>query len=86
MADQSQTQVAPTPTKGATTSEFAAIAGTVAAIATGHVPDQYVPAVAALVGVYVACRTLLKVIHTMGYAQQIPDLPELSFRQPEQSQ
>lgn len=78
---------APVPSKGVFTTEFGATIATGVGMALGLVPQQYAPAVAGLVGVYVACRTLLKIIHTMGYAQSLPDLPEVPpFRQPGETQ
>lgn len=67
---------AQTPKMGLTSSEFISMVMTMVGLCLGAVPAQYAPLVAALVGLYVACRTLLKVIHTMGYAKSIPDLPE----------
>ncbi len=64
-----------TPTPGYKSTEFAATVATVLGVVLGAVPQQYVPLVAALTGVYVAARTLLKALHTMGYAKALPDLP-----------
>lgn len=71
------TAPAATPSNGIVTSEFLATVASVIAFGIGLVPDQYAPLVAGLVGVYVACRTLLKAVHVLGYAKKIPDLPAL---------
>lgn len=68
---------AATPKQGALSTEFGATIVTGVALALGAVPPQYGPIVAGLVGVYVACRTLLKAAHVLGYAKQVPDLPDL---------
>jgi hypothetical protein len=65
------------PAIGFKSSEFAATVATAVAIGSGHVPANYVPLVAALVGLYTAARTLLKVVHALGYAKKLPDLPQL---------
>jgi len=65
------------PSSGFTSSEFAATAVSVIGFASGLIPQQYTPLIAAVVGVYVAARTLLKVVHALGYAKQVPDLPEI---------
>ena len=65
------------PTTGYKSSEFAITVVSAGALASGLVPANYHPLVAAIAGVYVACRTLLKVVHALGYAKQIPDLPDL---------
>jgi hypothetical protein len=64
-----------TPVAGFKSTELWVSVGSVVAFALGQVPQQYAPLVAAIVGVYSAGRTLLKVVHAMGYAKQIPDLP-----------
>ena len=69
------TGVPATPKMGLTSSEFISMVTTMVGLCLGAVPQQYAPLVAAIVGLYVACRTLLKVVHTMGYAKQVPDLP-----------
>lgn len=63
------------PTHGYKSTEFATTVVAAITLATGAVPPQYAGLVAAVVGVYVAARTLLKVFHSMGYVKQIPDLP-----------
>jgi hypothetical protein len=63
------------PKPGYTATELWASVAAVTSFALGLVPQQYVPLVTAIVGIYSAGRTLLKVVHTMGYAKQIPDLP-----------
>lgn len=62
-------------TPGYKSSEFITTVGTMVSIASGLVPPQYAPIVAGIGGVYVAARTLLKIVHSMGYAKNIPDLP-----------
>ena len=69
-------QVSPKP--GFQSSEFAATVASAIAIGSGFVPPNYQPLVAGLVGVYAACRTLLKVVHALGYAKQVPDLPDVN--------
>lgn len=65
------------PKSGFVSSEFVAtVLGMIALMVPG-IPDQYMPLIAAIVGVYAACRTLLKVLHTMGYVKSVPDLPAL---------
>lgn len=66
--------------RGLFTTEFSATVASAIGMGLGLIPQQYAPAVAGLVGVYVACRTLLKIVHQMGYAKQLPDLPEFPFR------
>ena len=65
------------PTTGYKSSEFAVTVASAAAIASGLVPAHYQPLLLALAGVYTSARTLLKVVHALGYAKQIPDLPDL---------
>lgn len=65
------------PSKGLISSEFIATIASVVMLGVGLVPAQYAPVIAGLVGVYVACRTLLKAAHVLGFAKQIPDLPAL---------
>lgn len=82
MADQSITitpaaPTATTPAPGFKSSEFLATIAAIVALGAGAIPPQYAPLVASVVGVYVACRTLLKAAHALGYAKQIPDLPAL---------
>lgn len=64
------------PSMGLKSSEFISMVTTMIGLCLGVVPDKYAPLVAAIVGLYVACRTLLKVVHNLGLAKQIPDLPE----------
>ena len=54
-----------------------ATVASVIGVAVGLVPAQYAPTVAAIVGVYAACRTVLKTVHALGYGQRVPDLPEI---------
>ena len=82
VADATQTaaQAVPglsVPSIGFKSSEFATTLGVIAAVGSGHIPTNLVPGVAAVGGVYVACRTLLKAVHALGYAKSIPDLPEI---------
>ena len=65
------------PTTGYKSSEFAVTVASAAAIASGLVPAHYQPLLLALAGVYTSARTLLKVVHALGYAKQVPDLPAL---------
>lgn len=65
------------PKAGFKSSELYATIATALPIALGLIPPQYAPIVAAVSGVYVAARTLLKAVHAMGYAKQVPDLPNL---------
>lgn len=65
----------PKPQSGLVSSEFIAAITSMAGVILGAVPDKYVPLVGGIVGLYVACRTLLKVVHVLGYAKQVPDLP-----------
>lgn len=68
---------AATPKPGYKSSEFTATVASAIALGSGVVPAHYQPLVAAMVGVYVACRTLLKVVHALGYAKALPDLPDV---------
>lgn len=65
------------PTTGWTSSECSLIVASILGTVYGAVPEKYAPAVLALAGVYASLRTLLKVIHALGYGKEIPDLPEL---------
>ena len=65
------------PEPGFKTTEFLTTIVTMASIAGGLVPPQYTTVVAAIGGVYIAARTLLKAVHALGYADKIPDLPTL---------
>lgn len=83
MADQSITisvpdsAPVPKPDAGYKSTEFGTMAVTMLALASGAIPPSYAHVVAAVGGVYMACRTLLKAAHALGYAKQIPDLPGL---------
>lgn len=68
---------APTPSSGYKSTEFGTMVVTMLALASGAIPAQYAPMVAAVGGVYMACRTLLKAAHALGYAKSVPDLPSL---------
>lgn len=68
-------QPIPVPAAGFKSTEFTSTVVAVVAIAAGLVPPQYAPIVASLIGVYAACRTVLKAVHALGYAKAIPDLP-----------
>ena len=69
--------VTATPVAGVNSTEFYTTLATVAGVLLNQVPQQYVPLVAGLSGLYVACRTLLKAVHVLGYAKAVPDLPQL---------
>jgi hypothetical protein len=83
MADQNITisvpdaPAAPKPDAGYKSTEFGTMVVTMLALASGAIPAQYAGIVAAVGGVYMACRTLLKAAHALGYAKQVPDLPAL---------
>ena len=68
---------AATPSSGYKSSEFAVTVASAVALGSGLVPAHYQPLVLALAGVYTSARTLLKVVHALGYAKQVPDLPAL---------
>ena len=76
-AASANTGVAQAPAIGFISSEFAVTAVTLLGLLLQAVPQQYAPLVAAVAGVYVAARTLLKAVHTLGYVRSIPDLPAL---------
>lgn len=65
------------PQPGYKSTELWTTVATVVPIAMGLIPPQYAPIVAAVSGVYVAARTLLKAVHAMGYAKSLPDLPNV---------
>ena len=65
------------PTTGYKSSEFAVTVASAVALGSGLVPAHYQPLVVALAGVYTSARTLLKVVHALGYAKAVPDLPNL---------
>ena len=69
---------APSPKSGFKSSEFSATVVSAIALGSGYIPPHYTPLVTALVGVYVASRTLLKAVHALGYARSVPDLPDVS--------
>ena len=75
-ATPSTVQVSPNP--GFKSSEFSATLAAAVAIGSGHIPADYQPLFAAVVGLYVACRTVLKVVHALGYAKALPDLPDVN--------
>lgn len=72
--------VSVSPKSGFQSSEFASVVATAVAIGSGHVPANYQPLLIAIVGVYTACRTLLKAVHALGYAKQVPDLPDVNLK------
>lgn len=74
---QAPQQLAPTPKPGWQSTEFGATILASAGMILNVIPAQYVPYVTILVAVYGAARTVLKVLHTMGYANAMPDLPAL---------
>lgn len=65
-----------TPKSGFVSSEFFVTVGTMITLITPGIPHQYQPIMAALGGIYVAARTLLKAVHAAGFAKSIPDLPD----------
>ncbi len=65
------------PTSGYKSSEFLTTLLTALALGGNVVPDKYAITIAAVNGVYVAARTVLKAVHEMGYGKNIPDLPDL---------
>lgn len=65
------------PASGFKSTEFGATMVAAISLASGAIPAQYAPIVAGVVGLYVACRTLLKAAHALGYAKGLPDLPDL---------
>lgn len=80
--DTTPTQTAPAgakPASGYKSSELAVTVATALPLILGCIPSSYAPLVAALGGLYVASRTLLKVAHTLGYAKGIPDLPNVEI-------
>lgn len=68
---------APAPKAGYKSSELAVTLASAVALGSGLVPAQYGPLLVSLVGVYTACRTVLKVAHSLGYAKNVPDLPDI---------
>lgn len=77
------TALAAKPVTGYKSSELAVTVATAVPLILGLVPPNYAPLVAAIGGVYVAARTLLKVVHALGYAKALPDLPQLPEIPPE---
>lgn len=77
--EQTQTTMAnpAQPTPGYKSSELAVTVASIVPIAMGLIPPAYAPLVAGVAGVYVAARTLLKVVHALGYAKKLPDLPAI---------
>ena len=69
--------VAAVPKAGWQSTELYVTLVTMAQLAIPAIPEQYHALIAAVGGVYVAARTLLKVVHTLGYAKGVPDLPAL---------
>lgn len=72
-----QTHSMAQPVKGFLSSEFVVTVFAVVSMASHAIPIQYAPLVAAVVGVYTAARTLLKVVHAFGWAKALPDLPAI---------
>lgn len=66
-----------TPKPGWQSTEFGVTALGAASVVLGAVPQQYVPYVTIIVGVYALARTVLKALHQLGYAGSVPDLPAL---------
>lgn len=74
---QPTTALPAVPTAGFKSSEFAATLASAVAIGSGYIPAHYIPLFTAVTGLYVACRTVLKAVHALGYAKSLPDLPSL---------
>lgn len=70
-------QTASVPAPGYKSTEFLSAVTVVAGMVFNAVPEKFAPLAAAVVSVYMACRTLLKVLHVLGYAKQVPDLPDV---------
>lgn len=66
-----------TPKPGWQSTEFATTLVAAIALASGAIPERYAPIAAAIAGLYVACRTALKMLHVSGFAKNVPDLPAL---------
>ena len=64
------------PSPGYKSSELFTILAAAGGISSGQIPANLAPYVAALVGIYSICRTVLKIAHAWGYAKTVPDLPE----------
>ena len=71
------TPPAAAPKPGFMSSEFVVTLVGMLSLMIPGIPDKYMPLVIAAGGVYVAARTALKAVHTLGYASSIPDLPAL---------
>lgn len=71
---------AATPKIGYASSEFATTVAAAVAIASGHIPANYLPLFSAVTGLYVAARTVLKAVHALGYAKAVPDLPDVNLQ------
>ncbi len=72
----------PTPKAGCSSSEFAAlvvaILGAVGGVGTDIVQaDTAATIVGGLIALYTLCRTAIKIAHSLGYAKQVAELPEL---------
>lgn len=65
------------PLSGFKSSEFVATILAMVALTVPGIPDKYMPFIIGIAGVYTACRSLLKAIHTLGYAKAVPDLPAI---------
>lgn len=82
--DKVQTTATPaataTPKTGFASSEFTTTVAAAVAIASGHIPANYLPLFTAVTGLYVAARTVLKAVHALGYAKQVPDLPDVNLQ------
>lgn len=65
------------PSRGWSTTEFLTIALTIIGVASTTIPPQYANASVVLAGVYAVCRTILKIVHSLGMAAAIADLPEI---------
>lgn len=72
-----QVEVMPEPMPGWKSTEAQLVVLVTMILSSGLVPQNVLPIIAGLAGLYVACRTILKAVHVMGYAKAIPDLPEL---------
>lgn len=70
-------QLPTAPKPGWQSSELYVTIVTMAQLAIPAIPEQYHTLIAAVGGVYVAARTLLKAAHSLGYANSVPDLPAL---------
>ena len=57
------------------TTEFWMTVASLIGLASQVVPQKYAPYVAIVASVYAAGRTLVKSLHQVGLAKQLPDLP-----------